>query len=368
MLFPGEARLNINPIAHAQFGVNKTHNGNRPKQHLLILRAADASDCRSRRDLVPNACTKWSAITSIIPMHRGSIFCLFAQIDVQRNHSDTVRQMRVQDLNIGELLQMDPDGGMIRFADHRVLLLDAGAMGLLRKYLVDNFGLTATRTVLTQFGYAHGWRMADAIAGQFEWDTDDDKRFAVTRLSTLQGLFRLAVDGQDALSAAGAMLVDSYEAEQHLAHVGRGTTCVCWTITGLLSGYLSRTEGHEVIVLEDRCVARGDAACHLVARSREDWKDERAEDLRFFARTQLKETLDVSLQTAIEALKITEEKLLLRSRALTKNARWRWRPKGWWPTAPPWCTWWTWPGASPSTTPRCSSPVRAAPAKSASRA
>ena len=235
--------------------------------------------------------------------------------------------MRVKDLNAGELLQMDPDGGVIRFADHRALLLDAGAMGLLRKYLVDNFGLTATRTVLTQFGYAHGWRMADSIAHQFEWDSDEDKRFAGTRLATLQGLFRVA-DGQDALSAKGAMLLDSYEAEQHLLHVGRCDSPVCWTITGLLSGYLSRTEGHEVVVLEDRCVASGDAACHMVARSRDQWKDDRANDLRFFARTQLKEAIDVSLETAIEALKSTEEKLLLRRRALSKVARVEMEPQG----------------------------------------
>ena len=38
---------------------------------------------------------------------------------------------------------------MIRFAGQRALLLDAVAMGLLRKYLVENFGLTAARTVLT---------------------------------------------------------------------------------------------------------------------------------------------------------------------------------------------------------------------------
>jgi hypothetical protein len=35
------------------------------------------------------------------------------------------------------------------------LLLDAVAMELLRKYLVENFGVTAARTVLTQFGFAH---------------------------------------------------------------------------------------------------------------------------------------------------------------------------------------------------------------------
>jgi hypothetical protein len=37
------------------------------------------------------------------------------------------------------------------------------AMGVLRQYLVDNFGLTAARAVLTPFGFAHGWRMAAAM-------------------------------------------------------------------------------------------------------------------------------------------------------------------------------------------------------------
>lgn len=67
--------------------------------------------------------------------------------------------MRVEDLALAELLELDPEGGEIRFAGQRALLVDALAMGLLRKYLVENFGLTAARTVLTQFGFAHGWRM-----------------------------------------------------------------------------------------------------------------------------------------------------------------------------------------------------------------
>ena len=64
--------------------------------------------------------------------------------------------MRAKDLDHKELLELDPAGGVIRFAGQRALLLDAVAMGLLRKYLVENFGLTAARTVLTQFGFAHG--------------------------------------------------------------------------------------------------------------------------------------------------------------------------------------------------------------------
>ena len=53
--------------------------------------------------------------------------------------------MRADDLDHKELLELDPEAGVIRFAGQRALLLDAVAMGLLRKYLVENFGVTAAR-------------------------------------------------------------------------------------------------------------------------------------------------------------------------------------------------------------------------------
>ena len=192
--------------------------------------------------------------------------------------------MRADDLDHKELLELDPEGGVIRFAGQRALLLDAVAMGLLRKYLVENFGLTAARTVLTQFGFAHGWRMAEAMKAEFEWDSDEDWQRAGTRIHALEGLFRVEAGNKGALSKQGLTLVASYEAEQHLLHFGRGDVPVCWTICGLTSGYLSRSVGEEIYVLEDRCLGKGDAACHLIARTRQAWGDERAEELRFFER------------------------------------------------------------------------------------
>ena len=96
--------------------------------------------------------------------------------------------MRVEDLNHQELLELDPEGGVIRFAGQRALLLDAVAMGLHRKYLVENFGLTAARAVLTQFGFAHGWRMAAAMKKEIKWANDEEWRRAGPHLYTLEGL------------------------------------------------------------------------------------------------------------------------------------------------------------------------------------
>jgi two-component system response regulator HydG len=236
--------------------------------------------------------------------------------------------VRTTDLSAHELLELNPDGGIIRFAGQRALLVDAVAMGLLRKYLVENFGFTGARIVLTQFGFAHGWRMADAIREQFKWASTEEWRFAGPRLNTLEGLFRLAPGSDDPLTDEGALLVDSYEAEQHILHFGRSDVAACWTISGLLSGYLSRTEEAEIYVLEDKCIARGDAACHHLARARDKWGDEHAEDLRFYESGRLKESLDASLRRVADTLKAAEAKLRVRRRAAVEEAKDAYEPLG----------------------------------------
>ena len=229
--------------------------------------------------------------------------------------------MRIEDLHHDELLELDPEGGVIRFAGQRALLLDAVAMGVLRQYLVENFGLTAAQAVLTQFGFAHGWRMAEALRKEFDWENDEEWRRAGPRVYTLEGLFRIQPGAGNPLSTKGAMLLASYEAEQHLLHFGRSDSAVCWTICGLMSGYLSHTASKEIYVLEDRCLGQGHAACHLLGRTRGDWGDEHAEELAFFDSGRLTECLDVSLSRVTETLKAAEEKRRAHRRSLVPAAR-----------------------------------------------
>ena len=228
--------------------------------------------------------------------------------------------MRAEDLDHKELLEMDEEGGVIRFAGQRAILLDAVAMGLLRKYLVENFGLTAARTVLTQFGFAHGWRMAEAMKAEFKWANDEQWRQAGTRIHTMEGLFAVGSDSRDPLSKEGMMVVASYESEQHLLHFGRANAPMCWTICGLISGYLSRIAGKEIFVLEDRCQGKGDAGCHLFARTLEEWGESRAEELRFYDKTRLSDSLDVSINRVTMTLKAAERKIKEHQKTLVQVA------------------------------------------------
>jgi transcriptional regulator with AAA-type ATPase domain len=180
--------------------------------------------------------------------------------------------MQADDLDIHALLAVDAQAGEVRFAGQRSLIVDAVAMGALRRDLVAALGLGGARTVMTRFGYAQGWRAAEAMRGRFTWDSPHAIRDAGGRLGLLTGMLRLE-PGTQPMTPDGATVPTSYEAEQHLLHCGRADEPVCWTLGGFASGYLSCVERRDIVVLEDRCLGRGDAACRFNARPREAWGD-----------------------------------------------------------------------------------------------
>jgi DNA-binding NtrC family response regulator len=215
--------------------------------------------------------------------------------------------MRVEELDLQELLELDAQGGLVRFAGQRALLFDAVAQGLLRKELIETFGLRVARGILSRFGYVHGRRMAEAMRAQFNWDADEEWRRAGPRICALQGLFRLEAGDTGTWHS-------SYEAEQHLLHLGRSEEPVCWTLGGLVSGYLSAATGKEMVAVEDRCMGKGDSACHVTIKSTEEWGDSAG---AFFRR----EGLDAALEEVTQALKLAERRLRVRTRLLARVAR-----------------------------------------------
>lgn len=227
--------------------------------------------------------------------------------------------MHVEDLNYKELLELIPGGGVIRFAGQRALLLDAVAMGLLRQYIVQNVSLTAARAILTQFGFAHGWRMAEALQKEFKW-SDDEWYRAGPGILTLGGFFTTHPENDDPLAEAGMTLLETYEAEQHVLHFGRSDETVCWSICGFMSGYRSFIAGREIYVFEDRCSAQGHAACHFVGHTREEWGEKHAEDIIFYNANHLSACLDVSLSRVTRTLKAAEEKLRVYRQTLVRVA------------------------------------------------
>jgi hypothetical protein len=141
--------------------------------------------------------------------------------------------MKFDELGIQEFLQLGSDDGVRRFAGEQALLMNAEAMGDLRDYLTEEFGEAEARSVLTQLGFAQGWRLASGINSQFEWPSNDDWRRAGAHLGGISGIFR-SKDGIDmALLPEGLRLDNSYEAEQQLARFGASDKAACWAASAL---------------------------------------------------------------------------------------------------------------------------------------
>jgi DNA-binding NtrC family response regulator len=132
----------------------------------------------------------------------------------------------------------------------------------------------------------------------------------------LLGHMRLDEAEGSPLSEGGAKLLNSYEAEQHLLHLGRAIEPSCWTLAGIASGYLSRTENERMFVVEDRCVAMGDAYCRFRARSRAGWGALLDAHLPYFQVDGLSQIVD----SLARELRASEKLLRSRRRALGPGA------------------------------------------------
>jgi transcriptional regulator with PAS, ATPase and Fis domain len=213
-----------------------------------------------------------------------------------------------------ELLEFDVDHGVFRCAGERALILNAGALGLLRKELIETMGMRVARRLLTRFGYAHGWRSAEALKALGGWGSEEELSMAGARLHAMQGLLVFRLAREMGHTEPGAVWHFSYEAEEHLAQMGQSDVPVCWTLCGFASGFLSCAHGREFFSVEQECIARGDSLCRVSTRPLEKWGPELEEHLPYFRG----EKLDESLERMTRALKRTETRLRARTRALAQ--------------------------------------------------
>lgn len=213
--------------------------------------------------------------------------------------------MKASDLDLRRILSFSPKGGIIQFMGHRALIIDAVAMGLLRKELIENIGSLAARNILTRMGYAHGWSTADNLYREYP-ELLKDPRCGPT-LHKLQGVVNI-VKCEWTYEPSFHMHAEwesSYESEQHLLHLGLSSEPTCWTLTGYVSGYCSRMLGEEAYCIETKCCSKGDAVCAAETRTREHWGELITPHLPFFHA----ETIDSVLHEVTSKLAESERRM-----------------------------------------------------------
>jgi len=187
-------------------------------------------------------------------------------------------QMDARRLHLAELLDFQPDAGIIRLHEQRVVILSAAAMGLLRKELIDTLGAETARRLLMRFGFADGYHDAVSLRDRAAWTDPVDGLRTGAVVHTLEGIVRaditsVAFDADTGRFDAEAAWHDSYEAEQHVHHYGTSTQPVCWSLVGYVSGYASACFEREIYFAESSCHGQGQASCLVVGRDAASWGD-----------------------------------------------------------------------------------------------
>ena len=152
--------------------------------------------------------------------------------------------MDLKKMQLAELLDFRPDEGVIRFHEQRVVILSAAALGLLRKELIETFGIDSARRLLMRFGFADGYHDAVSLRHRMHWTTPLDGIGTGAVLHRLEGIVRAVVDSisfdeQTGHFEARIEWYDSYVAEQHVHHYGVAADPMCWSLVGYVSGYAS---------------------------------------------------------------------------------------------------------------------------------
>ncbi|MEK4030495.1 XylR N-terminal domain-containing protein [Pseudobacillus sp. FSL P4-0506] len=203
--------------------------------------------------------------------------------------------MKSYQLLFENLIDVNPRTGEIKFSDRRMALVPVEALGILRRDLVNTLGMERAKGFLMRYGWAWGYRDGETIEKMFDWDSKQELILAGPYLHTLEGI---ATVEQDVIELTEEVLYftgfwkNSFEAVEHIDHYGCSEDPVCWTLIGYASGYLTKTFGKEVLVIEEECQGKGDAHCRFVAKT-VDEKDERhQQDLRYYKAESLLSELD----------------------------------------------------------------------------
>lgn len=244
-------------------------------------------------------------------------------------------EIRIQDIEIEKFIKYQSEAGKNYLKNMRVLILNAEALGLLRKDLICTLGTEQAKAFLIRYGFSCGY--CDALCTMRDFPLEDK-----TETYRLGALFHTLVGMAEVTPVEiscnennrtwffEGVWKNSYEAEAHLKHFGPSKEPVCWSLVGYAGGFRSAYLGQRVIYKEVACHAKGDPYCRFIGKTVADWGEEIIPDLAYYQETNLGEALEqanikIQAQNAIlkESAAIHEKltKMVLEGEDLSAIAR-----------------------------------------------
>jgi rsbT co-antagonist protein RsbR len=184
--------------------------------------------------------------------------------------------VKLDDINLAEMLTFKPELGEVRLGEARMLLFRQDSLTVLRSLLHEQLGGPLARSLLSRFGYQCGKGDYETLQKAYEWDTEEDRFGAGPAMHTWEGIVHVEPTSLEFDRQAGHFHMtgiwrNSYEAEIHLDKFGQAEVPVCYTLTGYASGWCSAFFGQPLIAIETKCAGCGDERCEFEVRPPAAW-------------------------------------------------------------------------------------------------
>lgn len=208
--------------------------------------------------------------------------------------------IKINDLHLEKMLSLQPEAGKNYLKNMRVLILNAEAIGVLRKDLISSLDTEKAKGLLIRYGFAIGYRDAVNTLQDFSPKGKIDSYQLSVLFHTFVGMARVSpiemYSNEDENNwCCEGIWHDSYEAEHHVKHFGPATEPVCWTLVGYASGSMSALLGERVIIKEVSCSAKGDPHCRYIGKTLAAWGDEILPELQYYKDINKDKALDQAL-------------------------------------------------------------------------
>ena len=160
-----------------------------------------------------------------------------------------------------EVFDVDLDHGVVtRKADgSRVFTMDSRGWATVEQELASTF-ITGAAVILQRVGYAYGRAMGRAI--RREQGEQEDVLGVIQGIARESGWGQLGLNSGDLYGGQAKIIVRGCF---FCLHAREATEPVCHVLVGLIGGLADELIGGTHRVIEEKCIAKGDAVCEILA-------------------------------------------------------------------------------------------------------